>query len=102
MLSEVVDSILKFMVEKEASDIEIGGFGTNGHIWFRIYGQKNPVVFNRLIGQPQVSEHFTATNFKPAIVVAVVGLSHIVGIAVNNAASRAMAGHRLPLCHGQI
>ena len=43
ILNEVVDSMLKFMVEKEASDIEIGGFGTNGYIWFRIYGQKNPV-----------------------------------------------------------
>ena len=42
-LMEVVDNILKYMVEKEASDIELGGFGTEGHVWFRIYGQKDIV-----------------------------------------------------------
>ena len=42
-LMNLVDNLLKYMVEKEASDIELGGFGSEGFIWFRIYGQKNPV-----------------------------------------------------------
>ena len=42
-LMELVDNLLKYMVEKEASDIEVGGFGAEGYVWFRIYGQKNPV-----------------------------------------------------------
>ena len=40
-LMKVVDEILQHMVEKEASDVELGGFGTEGYVWFRIYGQKN-------------------------------------------------------------
>ncbi len=43
LYTEVMDNILKYMVEKEASDVELGGFGTNGYIWFRVYGHKNPV-----------------------------------------------------------
>ena len=42
-LMKVVDDILQHMVEKEASDVELGGFGTEGYVWFRIYGQKNIV-----------------------------------------------------------
>lgn len=42
-LNEVVNAMLRLMVDREASDIEIGGYGSNGYVWFRIYGQKDPV-----------------------------------------------------------
>ena len=31
------------MIEKDASDIEIGGHGNVGYIWMRIYGKKERV-----------------------------------------------------------
>lgn len=43
LLIEVMDNLLKVMVDKEASDIEIGGFGTEGYVWIRIYGKKDPL-----------------------------------------------------------
>ena len=36
------DFLLK-MYEYEASDLEIGGKGSNNRVWFRIYGNKDPV-----------------------------------------------------------
>ncbi len=42
-LMDVVNNLLKYMVDKEASDIELGGYGTEGYVWFRIYGKKEPV-----------------------------------------------------------
>lgn len=33
--------ILTTMLEREASDVEIGGNGTDGFIWFRIHGKKS-------------------------------------------------------------
>ncbi|MCK5457784.1 MAG: Flp pilus assembly complex ATPase component TadA [Melioribacteraceae bacterium] len=41
---KIMDNLLRYMIEKEASDIEFGGFGTEGHVWFRIYGQKDIVA----------------------------------------------------------
>jgi twitching motility protein PilT len=35
--------ILTGMVEREASDIEVGGFASDGYIWMRIYGKKERV-----------------------------------------------------------
>ena len=35
--------ILTGMIEREASDIEIGGFASDGYIWMRIYGKKERV-----------------------------------------------------------
>jgi twitching motility protein PilT len=35
--------ILSLMIEREASDVEIGGHGTVGSIWFRIHGVKAKV-----------------------------------------------------------
>ncbi len=32
------------MIEREASDIEIGGYGNKGYIWLRIYGKKERVM----------------------------------------------------------
>lgn len=42
-LAELLDRLLSYMVEKEASDIEIGGYGTAEKVWLRIFGKKEPV-----------------------------------------------------------
>jgi len=39
-LQGLVNSVLKLMLEKEASDVEIGGNGTDDYIWFRVHGDK--------------------------------------------------------------
>ncbi|MGE5400354.1 MAG: type IV pilus twitching motility protein PilT [Ignavibacteriales bacterium] len=39
----MVNKMLTVMIERDASDIELGGHGTAGHIWFRIFGKKQPV-----------------------------------------------------------
>lgn len=41
-LQKVVESFLKKMLENEASDIDMGGPGCDGKIWYRIFGDKNP------------------------------------------------------------
>ena len=43
LLIEVMDNLLKLMVDKEASDVELGGYGTEGYVWVRIYGKKDPL-----------------------------------------------------------
>lgn len=40
LLREFFDYLLISMIERNASDIEIGGHGNEGYIWFRIYGIK--------------------------------------------------------------
>ncbi len=40
----VLDNLLKVMVDKEASDIELGGYGTEGFVWIRVYGKKEPMT----------------------------------------------------------
>ncbi len=40
LLHKLANDILSNMVERNASDIELGGFGTDGFIWFRIFGKK--------------------------------------------------------------
>ncbi len=42
LLIELFNSLLKVMIEQEASDIEVGGFGSEGFVWLRIYGTKEP------------------------------------------------------------
>jgi len=42
-LHKLVNYILTLMIEKEASDVEIGGNGTDDFIWFRIHGVKTRV-----------------------------------------------------------
>lgn len=44
LLVETMNNLLKVMVDKEASDIELGGFGTDGNVWFRVYGKKEPLI----------------------------------------------------------
>jgi twitching motility protein PilT len=41
-LRKLTDSILLRMQKMNASDIDLGGFGTKGNIWYRIYGDKKP------------------------------------------------------------
>jgi len=41
-LKEELDNFLCLMISKEASDIDIGGTGCQGKIWYRIYGDKQP------------------------------------------------------------
>lgn len=43
-LIEVMNNLLKVMVDMKASDIELGGYGTERFVWFRIYGKKEPVL----------------------------------------------------------
>jgi twitching motility protein PilT len=41
-LRKLMDSYLMRMTNINASDIDMGGYGSGGHIWFRIYGDKKP------------------------------------------------------------
>jgi twitching motility protein PilT len=43
ILMEVMNSLLKHMVDMEASDIEVGGFGSEEFVWMRVYGKKQPI-----------------------------------------------------------
>jgi twitching motility protein PilT len=42
-LNNFVNYLLKLMLDQEASDLELGGFGSDGYVWLRIYGAKNTV-----------------------------------------------------------
>ena len=41
ILKEKLDSFLWLMIPKEASDIDIGGSGSKGQIWYRVFGDKH-------------------------------------------------------------
>ncbi|MEP1150391.1 MAG: ATPase, T2SS/T4P/T4SS family [Balneola sp.] len=41
-LKQVLDGFLKKMIKNQASDIDLGGAGCNGKIWYRIFGDKSP------------------------------------------------------------
>jgi twitching motility protein PilT len=43
LLRKFYNKLLTNMIEKEASDIEIGGHGNVGYVWMRIYGNKERV-----------------------------------------------------------
>lgn len=43
VLWNIVNKMLTKMVDLDASDIEIGGYGANDYIWLRIYGKKETV-----------------------------------------------------------
>ena len=43
LLHKLANHILTIMVDRQASDIEIGGHGTDGSIWLRIFGKKERV-----------------------------------------------------------
>ena len=50
-LRKFVNRILTSMIERDASDIEIGGHGNEGYIWMRIYGK-----LERIKDLPQFTE----------------------------------------------
>ncbi|MBD3615708.1 MAG: Flp pilus assembly complex ATPase component TadA [Gracilimonas sp.] len=41
-LTAILESFLKKMLKNEASDIDIGGPGCDGKVWYRIFGDKSP------------------------------------------------------------
>jgi twitching motility protein PilT len=41
-LRKLMDSYLMKMSNINASDIDMGGYGTGGNVWYRIYGEKRP------------------------------------------------------------
>lgn len=43
ILRKMVEHFLHFMEARGASDIDIGGFGSQGKIWYRIQGMKSPI-----------------------------------------------------------
>ncbi len=51
MILHLVNHILASMIDKQASDVEIGGFGAQNAVWFRIFGKKE-----RALDMPQMSE----------------------------------------------
>ncbi len=55
LLRKFVNKILTSMIERDASDIEIGGHGNEGYIWMRIHGKKE-----RVKDLPQFSEDESA------------------------------------------
>lgn len=42
IVRRLLESFLLKMFEKNASDIDIGGFGSQGRVWYRIHGKKSP------------------------------------------------------------
>ncbi|MBI9071875.1 MAG: PilT/PilU family type 4a pilus ATPase [Melioribacteraceae bacterium] len=42
-IHKLFNYILSLMLERQASDIEVGGYGTGGYIWFRVFGKKEKV-----------------------------------------------------------
>jgi len=42
VLKNRFDSNLYAMAERDASDIDFGGTGCNGYVWYRIFGEKQP------------------------------------------------------------
>jgi twitching motility protein PilT len=41
-LRKLIEGYLLKMSKINASDIDLGGFGTNGYVWYRVYGEKRP------------------------------------------------------------
>jgi twitching motility protein PilT len=42
-LRNLINKLLSSMIEKNASDIELGGYGNGGYVWLRIFGKKERV-----------------------------------------------------------
>lgn len=56
MLYNLMNHILALMLERNASDIEIGGYGVQESVWFRIFGKKE-----RVADIPQFTEDEAST-----------------------------------------
>jgi twitching motility protein PilT len=48
-LKEVLDSFLINMIKVNASDIDIGGAGCAGKIWYRVFGDKSPLKMSKTL-----------------------------------------------------
>jgi twitching motility protein PilT len=55
VLRQLLNKLLTSMIERDASDIELGGHGNGGFIWLRIYGKKE-----RIKDFPQLSDDESA------------------------------------------
>ena len=44
LLVKFANEILTAMIERQASDIELGGHGTEEYVWLRIFGKKEKAV----------------------------------------------------------
>lgn len=42
LIKNMFDGFLFKMSENQASDIDLGGFGSQGKVWYRVYGSKKP------------------------------------------------------------
>jgi twitching motility protein PilT len=42
-IRNLINKLLTSMIERDASDIELGGYGNGGFVWLRIYGKKERV-----------------------------------------------------------
>jgi twitching motility protein PilT len=51
MILNLINFILGTMIDRQASDVEIGGYGAQGYIWYRIFGKKE-----RALDMPQLTE----------------------------------------------
>ena len=51
MIVKLINFILGTMIDRQASDVEIGGNGAQGYIWYRIFGKKE-----RALDMPQFTE----------------------------------------------
>ena len=41
-LRNMINFLLTKMFSNNASDIDMGGYGTHGHVWYRVFGKKTP------------------------------------------------------------
>lgn len=56
IIFQLINHILGTMIDRQASDVEIGGFGTQGFVWMRIFGKKE-----RVKDLPQFTEDEAST-----------------------------------------
>jgi len=52
-LKEIIEYHLQLMKDVEASDIDMGGDGCNGQIWYRIHGDKKPFEDSPALSLPE-------------------------------------------------
>ena len=75
LLRQTIDGMVAPMAEMGASDLDLGGAGCNGRVWYRIYGRKRPdesngsftedetdVLLLSLLVKGQVDHLFEARN----------------------------------------
>ncbi len=73
MLLHLLNHILATMIDRNASDVEIGGFGAQNSVWFRVFGKKE-----RVLDIPQFSEDEAS-----ALVISILNKSQIQALLEN-------------------